>query len=142
MTLYTGRISDPDLRLANGNSDTLLRQLAANLAFREQVANKTAVPQKALIKVVYVDGSFEMATVTSPLFSEALILAPGTLRRANTGSTSLSFNDVGGGEYEVRGHWIRWEIWADGQLLNSGWHYVIDSVEYVDYLDPMQTIPM
>jgi hypothetical protein len=141
-TLYTARVSDPDLRAATGNSDATLRWQAANLAYREQVVNKTAVPQKALMKIVYVDGAIEMATVTSPLFSDPLNLAPGTLRRANTGSTSLSFNDVdSSGEYQVTGHWMRWEIWTDGRLLNSGWHYQVDGIEYIDYRDPMQTIP-
>jgi hypothetical protein len=128
-TLYVGKIQYSDLNNVTGLYDATTRALAANEAYRQQVANKTAVPQQAIFKIVYKDGSIEMAEVTSPLFSEALILSPGTLRlKQQLGNSSLSFSDSSQDAIYATGHWEWYETYTDHILTaTDGYQFVIDS---------------
>lgn len=71
-TLYTAKIYGSNLNNVTGRSDYLDRVQAANLAYRQQTVNKTAVPADSLMKVVYKDGSYETAASLQPQRSAAL----------------------------------------------------------------------
>ena len=124
-TLYVAKIKygEAGLELTTGSSSAVTRALAANAAYREQVPNKTAVPQTALFKISYADGAIEMATVTAPLFTEALILSPGTLVLPQS-RNQVSFNSADGStEITISGTWYIDQLYIDGELIMEGYPY-------------------
>jgi hypothetical protein len=130
-TLYTARIQfNSSLAAVTGSSDQVDRALASIQAFREQTLNKSAIPSKAFFKVKYVDGSEEMAQITSALFSEPLVLVPNTLRLPNSGLISPSPN-INFGNYSVNyvltGHWVSGYTCSD-TCSYAGSEFVVDSI--------------
>ncbi len=115
------------LSATTADSDEIVRQLAANAAFRQQVTAVARRPAPAYA-VIYADNSREIALVPNPYLSDAVNLVPGSLtRQGGRSGTLLNTSNVGGyadGDMIIEGRWVHGYV--NGEYSRS--EFIVTSI--------------